>query len=185
MNRTKQSSSRLLLTGVVVVFALAHLGWEYFHGGVASHHLLHRADLPAISNWWGAVVLPGLAWILLGPILSRSGASPETANRLLRLPPRALPRFLGSLMFGAALAIAFAYGYEAVCAGMFLSMFVIALVLPVYLGEYLLGFVLGMTVTFGGVLPVVIGLVFAAMSAVARFLLARVIAFMKAASWRS
>jgi len=185
VNTAQRSSMRLLLTALVVAFELAHLGWELFHGGVDSHHILHRPDLPAISNWWGLVVLPGLAWFLSGRILSRTVRPSQAAGRLLHLPPRVLPRFLSSLLFGAVLAATFASGHETATSYLFLSMFPMALVFPAYLGEYVLGFVLGMTVTFGAVLPVVVALVFAGISAVLRFSLAKLFTLVRAASMRS
>ena len=49
---------------VVALFAsVAHLAWEHTHGGVQSHHFLARPDLPAISNWWGLIILPSLGWL--------------------------------------------------------------------------------------------------------------------------
>ena len=40
------------------VFALAHIGFEHFNGGVKTHHFLARADLPGFSNWLALIVLP-------------------------------------------------------------------------------------------------------------------------------
>ncbi|HEY2092410.1 MAG TPA: hypothetical protein VGJ81_11010 [Thermoanaerobaculia bacterium] len=30
------------------------------HGGVPVHPILRRADMPGISNWWGALIIPAL-----------------------------------------------------------------------------------------------------------------------------
>jgi hypothetical protein len=112
--------------------------------------------MPAISNWWGLLVIPALTWFLAGRIqrrLLRRGASPRAA----------LAGFLGALACGAALAVAFSMKLEAVTY-IFFGAFAVALLLPVYRGEYILGFVLGMTVTFGGVLPVLVALVIASFS---------------------
>ncbi len=46
-----------------------------------------------------------------------------------------------------------------------------AILLPVYRGEYQLGFVIGMTVTFGPVIPVLFGAVFAGISALVHLIL--------------
>ncbi len=46
----------------------------------------------------------------------------------------------------------------------------IALVLPVYRVEYVFGFVVGMTYTFGGVLPVLVSIVFGSVSLVTRWI---------------
>lgn len=109
----------------------------------------------------------------------------QAAGRFLHLPPRVLPRFLASLLFGAVLTATFASGHETATSYLFLSLFPMALVFPVYLGEYVLGFVLGMTVTFGAVLPAVVGLVFAGTSAVLRIGFAKLFNLVRAASMRS
>lgn len=50
---SQKQRKRFLLTLVVVLCIWSLLIWQHFHGGVPSHHLLHRSDLPAVSNWWG------------------------------------------------------------------------------------------------------------------------------------
>ena len=42
---------------------------------------------------------------------------------------------------------------------MFKLLFVVAIFIPIFKSEYFLGFVLGLTYTFGGALPIIIGLV--------------------------
>lgn len=49
---------RLCLTALATFAELAHLAWQHLHGGIASHHILDRADLPAISNGWSGLVIP-------------------------------------------------------------------------------------------------------------------------------
>jgi hypothetical protein len=46
MSEQHRRQFRLILTGVVMVAELAHLTWEHFNGGVSSHHILHRSDMP-------------------------------------------------------------------------------------------------------------------------------------------
>jgi hypothetical protein len=161
--------TRILLTGAILLAELAHLAWEHFHGGVVSHHILHRPDLPSISNWWGALLLPGLAWFLIGRIQKRAVSSSSQSRMVLGLPAAILIGFVVSLLFGAALAVAFSFGYEAVTSYMFLSMFLTALLFPIYRAECVLGFVLGMTFTFGAVLPTAVGSIFASISALVRW----------------
>lgn len=148
--------TRALLSALALLLALIHLGWEYTHGGVAVHHFLNRADMPAISNWWGLLVIPALAWLLVGRIqcrLRQRGASTRGA----------LAGFLGALAWGAALATAFAMNQEAVTY-LFLGAFAVSLLVPTYRAECILGFVLGMTFIFGAVLPTMIALVIASFS---------------------
>ena len=166
---------RLIFTGLVILAELLHLTWEATHGGVASHHLLNRADLPAISNWWGALLLPLLAWFLFGHVIRRerlrSGVIGHGFGHGFALHKDVVVGFVGALLYGIALAVAFRQGAETITTSLFLGMFVAALLLPVYRVEALLGFVLGMTFTFGAVLPLIVGTLVATLSAILHFLL--------------
>lgn len=170
MNEKAALRWRIYLTALVLMAELAHLAWEHFHGGVVSHNILNRRDLPAISNAWGALLLPALAWFLSG-LVQRRIASKSTATEMKEeLPTSVIVGFLGSLSFGALLAGSFAYDFTTVTQVLFMSLFAVALLLPVYRAECLLGFVLGMTFTFGAVLPTAIGSIFVTLSAAAHLL---------------
>ena len=154
------------LTVGVFLAELAHLAWDDRHGGVPSHHLLNNAAWPAISNWWGALLLPVLTWVLLGWIIPRVAdpAADPAAGVSRRRGIVAL--FAGAVLFGILLSVAFTQGYDTLAATLFLGMLASTLVVPLYRAEWLLGFVLGMAVTFGVVLPTVIGAAVAAVAAV-------------------
>lgn len=161
--------TRIILTLAVAAYEMVHLGWEYTHGGVVSHHILQRPDLPAISNGWGLALLPVLAWLLIGRMQATN------AQQSKAFPSRDMTlRFVAALAYGAALATAFSLGYESVTTTLFFSLFALALMTALYRAELVLGFVLGMSFVFGAVLPTVIAGVFVALSAVlhplARFL---------------
>jgi vacuolar-type H+-ATPase subunit I/STV1 len=175
MNSLPSNVSRIILTTFALIFELAHLGWEHLNGGVAAHHVLNRADLPAISNWWGVLLVPALTWFLVGRIQRRiSKQAPYNPG----LPPVVLAGFLGSLVYGAALALAFTMNYGAVTY-IFLGLFAVSLLLPTYRAEYVLGFVLGMSFTFGAVLPTVIALAVASFSGLLHFLFGAVWRFIR------
>jgi len=161
---------RVYFSVLVLLAELAHLAWEHFHGGVRSHHILNRADLPAISNAWGILLLPSLTWFLTARIQRRvvlqSGANSVDPT----MPPSIAASFIVALFFGIALSVAFTMGNDAVASYIAQGIIVLAILLPIYRAECLLGFVLGMTLTFGGVLPTAVGSVFAAMSAVMHLL---------------
>ncbi len=157
---------RLYSTAVVALAELAHLAWEHFNGGVHSHHILNRSDLPAISNGWGALLLPALTWFLSGRIQRRVALHPGGTEAASQLPAGVIAGFIGSLLFGVLLAGSFTSGNETITSYLFLGMFLLALLLPVYRAECVLGFVLGMTFTFGAVLPTIVGSIIAAVSAV-------------------
>lgn len=109
--------------------------------------------MPAISNWWGAVLLPAMTWFLVGRIHRRVQGL-EGENGLAKTYPIAvIVGFAGSVVFGVLLSIFFATDHEAVLSYMVMSLLFLALLFPIYRAEYVLGFVLGMTFTFGAVLP--------------------------------
>ena len=150
--------------GLAVLATAAHLGWEHTHGGIRSHHLLNREDLPTISNAWGLAVLPALGWLAGTTVVRRASLLPSLGRT-------ALGAFLGSLAAGVALSVAFVAGSESAAGMVFLSVLLTGLVLPTYRAEFLFGFVLGMTFVFGSILPTLFGLLAVGISAVAHLLL--------------
>ena len=159
------SRARLSLTALILLAEFAILAWEHFHGGVRSHHILNRSDLPEISNWWGALLLPVLAWFLFGRIQRRMSVHSGEMGAPSRAPASIVAGFAGALLFSALLSVSFTSGHENISSFVFQGMFVLAVLLPVYRAECLLGFVLGMTFTFGAILPTAIGSLVAAFSA--------------------
>jgi len=152
-------------------FALVvlHLGWELMHGGVVAHHFLARSDMPSISNWWGLILVPTLAWFVAGRVLNRESGNEPSDGLIPAAIRRAMPAFFGALVYGGLLAGSFAFGFG-VEGYLFLGLFALGLILPIYRGEYILGFVLGMMVTFGGILPTIVATVAAAFSWLAHLL---------------
>ena len=153
-----------------LLFGAALLSYEHITGGVQSNNLLDRPDLPAISNWYGLIVLPVLGWLLGVRIRNHLTSSTETG-----LP---IGTWLGlgcSLLYGAALATACELAPFYITSGLLLGMLLLAIVFPVYRIECIFGFVVGMTYTFGGVLPTLVAVVFAAVSVAAQFIFRTVI----------
>jgi hypothetical protein len=148
---------RLYFTGIVTIVIWTLLAWNHFHGGVPSHNILAREDLPAISNWWGGLLLPLLTWFLLYRIQKRIMRDNVEALKKSKLPVNILYGFTDALLFGILLAAFFTFGYSHICGYMVNGLFLHALFFPVYRAECLLGFVLGMTFTFGAVLPTGVG----------------------------
>lgn len=153
---THISTSRLVLAALALLAEAIHLGWEALHGGIVSHHLLQRADLPGLSNAWGLLILPALAaW---------------AAGRLPRRPARIghwMPVVLGfalPLLLGAALSLGFSLKLQGLTEVVFFTLLLLALLLPAHRPESLFGFVLGMSWTFGAVLPTLIGGLIAGLS---------------------
>lgn len=152
-------SSRLLLpAGIGLAYAIVQLATEALGGGVQAHHLLNRADMPAISNWFGLLTLPAIGFAL--------GLRARGQGRFTRAMWTGL---IQSFLYGTALATGFEFGAQAVMQTLFFGLFVVAVLAPIHRAECIAGFVAGMAFTFGGVLPLLVALVFAAVSAVVRF----------------
>jgi len=146
----------MTLAALALMAEALHLGWEALHGGIVSHHLLQRADLPGLSNAWGLLLLPALAAWAAGR-LPRSRGTPRDW----------LPVALGfavPLLLGASLSLAFQLQAQALTETLFFSLLLLALLLPAHRPESLFGFVLGMSWTFGAVLPTLVGGILAGLS---------------------
>ena len=154
--------TQLYITAIVTIAIWSLLIWDYFHGGVPSHHLLQQEDLPGFSNWWGGILIPLLTWFLLYRIQKRNGANSEgfLFSKNVRYA------FIGALFFGILLSVFFTLGNTEMPFYMIIALFFTALFLPIYRAEYFLGFVIGMTFTFGGVLPLIIISIFSLIGAV-------------------
>jgi type IV secretory pathway VirB6-like protein len=161
MKKKEFIKTQILLTSIVSIAIWSLLAWYYFNGGVPSHHILAREDLPEISNWWGAILLPLLTWIVVFRIQKRENLPNEIRPKFLEIPKKVWVGFLGALILGVALSVFFTLGNESMPEYLILSVFFISLFFPVYRAECLLGFVIGMTFTFGAILPTGIGSILA------------------------
>lgn len=165
MSEKLTSRSQFYLATVAVFWEMAHLAWEQLNGGVKSHHFLAMKEMPAISNWWGLLLLPILAWFLAGSIQKRIDFQSNRKDSKSQMLASILVGGIASLIFGILLSFFFTSGNENITSYLFFGMLLLALILPIYRAECLLGFVLGMTFTFGVVLPAFIGSIVAALSA--------------------
>ncbi|MBB4639644.1 hypothetical protein [Longimicrobium terrae] len=163
-NQQQWARSRLIMTAAAMIGVLGMLAWEHFHGGVVSHHFLARADMPSISNGWGVLLIPALAWFLVGRVQKRIVRANPSAGP--KYPASVVVGFAGAMLFGVLLSVFFTLGNESATGIMAQSLLPIALFIPIYRAEYVLGFVLGMTFTFGAVLPTIVASVVAIVAAV-------------------
>lgn len=161
MKKNQFLITKVLITGLVSLAIWSLLAWFYFNGGVPSHHILAREDLPEVSNWWGGILLPILTWFVLLRVQKRENLPKVNSSNFLQIPQKIWLSFIGALLLGITLSVFFTLGNEGMSGYMILSVFVISLFFPVYRAECLLGFVLGMTFTFGAVLPTGIGSILA------------------------
>ena len=139
----------------MAVFVLCILIVEHFRGGVISHHLLAREDMPKISNWWGILIVPLVSWVLLTLIQKRHKRS---ANHQKSISKQEIYGFIGAFIFGIIITVLF-YNAPELPGYLLLMTIVVALFLPIYRPECYLGFILSMTYGFGGFIPVIFGLV--------------------------
>lgn len=121
---------------------------EYFSGGVVTHYPLADDSLPGITNWWGMITIPLLAWITMTVIEKRKGQTDAITKN---------PFWLGGLIFGFSVGLLLEFRLEQILQFYIILPWVFALFLKIYRIETLLGFALGMLYTFGGVLPIAIG----------------------------
>jgi hypothetical protein len=148
-----------LIPIAALVFAITHLAFEHFNGGVKTHHFLARGDLPGFSNWLGLAILPMLGAALYVRIRRLQGTDGQPG-----LPISVAVPLIVSLLYGAGLATSFHFDASQVSLVLFVGLLLVAIALPVYRAEYMLGFVVGMTLVFGTAIPLLFALCFAAMS---------------------
>ena len=146
--------NRILFIGIVAILVWLHLLWDYLHDGVPSHHILHRADLPSISNWWGGIAVPLVSWFLLYQIAKRINNKTSGTDKL----NKTVYAFLGALLFGIILSFFFIIDSN-IQLYMMIGAILISFFIPLYRAEFLLGFIIGMTYTFGGIIPIVSGII--------------------------
>ena len=155
--------TRILLTSTVTIMILGLLFWQYFHSGVPSHHILQQKDLPEISNWWGALLLPVLTWILLGRIENRLNKQESLIQQAKNQHIKIIGLFLLGLILGISIAMSFTNGYKLFLDNVLYVLLIFSLIFPIYYAEFILGFILGMTYTFGAILPTIFILILAAL----------------------
>jgi hypothetical protein len=143
---------RFLFTFLALGAEAGILAWECLNGGVRSHHLLANPDLPAVSNWWGLLVIPLLTWWTLSRLRSRVESSAEHSAKRFA----ALVAFVCALAYGLALSLLFSHGSMLVDY-VFYGLLALALALRLWHGEYLLGFIFGMGFAVGPILPAIFG----------------------------
>jgi hypothetical protein len=177
MSEKKFLKASLYFITFVSIAIWSLLTWNYFNGGIPSHHLLARKDLPEVSNGWGALLLPLLTCWLLYRIRRRVYPINGQQALVTTFPKAILLGFFVALFLGILLATSFTFGNDVIPQIIMISILLLALIFPIYRSECILGFVLGMTYTFGAVLPIIISGLMALLGAIIYFLLRPVIIF--------
>lgn len=149
---------RVLITSTVTFLVWGHIAWDHFHGGIPTHYLLHDDSLPGIPNWLGAIVLPFFTWFLLYRIHTRIDL-PDIPN-VSESINKVYFRFIAAFLVSVSIAIFFTLEIDIIDYLMG-CIFILAFFLPLYKSEYLLGWVLGSAFTFGAIIPIGFGSIFA------------------------
>ncbi|MEM9101216.1 MAG: hypothetical protein AAGB12_02745 [Pseudomonadota bacterium] len=155
MDRNEQEYNKirnLMLLGVVI-FQLCQLTWEYLNGGVVSHHLLMRPDLPAISNGWGLIILPMLVWCASILINKRRLRASQAGIEQSAFQRTVVIGFVAILLLSVLQSFIFYLGYHNIAVYMLLGFMISGLFVPIYRVECILGYVLGATFFSGPVIP--------------------------------
>lgn len=153
--------TKIFITGIVTILILGLLFWQHFNGGVPGHHILQRKDLPEISNWWGALLLPVLTWLLLNRIEKRLHKQVSLTKETKSEPIKILRLFFFGLTLGILIAVSFTNDYKLFLDNVLYIILMVSFIVPIYYAEFIGGFVLGMTYTFGAILPTIFILIFA------------------------
>jgi hypothetical protein len=177
MSKKMFLTTRMYFTAIVTITIWLLLSWNHYHGGVPSHHILARKDLPEISNWWGALLLPLLTLFLFYRMEKRVTEENNDASQVIPFPRSVIYGFIGGLIFGITLSTFFTFGNTEIPGYMLMGLLLLSLFLPIYRAECLLGFVIGMTYTFGAVLPTGIGSIFATIGSVLYLLVRPMLVF--------
>jgi hypothetical protein len=150
--------TRIITTSIITLIIFGLLIWEHFHGGVPSHHILQQKDLPEISNWWGAVLIPILSWILIGRVETRIH---KHGLIIQNQKTKIILLFLGGLFLGFVIVFSFTKNYRSILDNVPYIILFLSFLIPIYYSEFILGFILAMIYTFGAILPTIFILTFA------------------------
>lgn len=157
MNLSAFLKNKWALSFIAFAIVGLHLLWEYTHGGIMIHNVLAREDLPAISNWWGLVTVPILAWITGYVFEYRSKGILDNSAAEKKLGLNVARGFGGALLYGLSMTVLWQLGLDYIMQYWIMFPLVISLFVAIYYPEVLLGYTIGSLYSFGGVLPIGIG----------------------------
>jgi len=169
---------KLHITLAALVVTALFVIREHFYGGVITHHLLADPDMPGASNWWGLLTVPALAWIIVSFIARRQNNSKAPEQNAESENAQIVKRFLIALGLGALMSVLWEFRQEEILQYLILLPVVLAFFVRVHWPECLLGFVLGMMFAFGGILPIIVGLVLMLLTFIAHGVIRRAILFL-------
>ncbi len=159
-----------LITSAILLVILT-LMWQHLNGGIESHHLLHRADFPAVSNAWGIIIIPVLAWLTARRLHKAIGTEGIKKTASVAISTEFLVAFFVMLLFSLLQSALWEFGYQSFTMYTALGLLIAGLFYPIYRSECILGHVVGASFTFGYVIPLIGILVMAIVSVFSLFCL--------------
>lgn len=166
-NNIRRTGSYLLLT--VFASQVCLLFWELLNGGVLTHHILARSDLPGISNWWGLLILPLLVLTLTSNVEKRC-AQINDSNQFSKFYRGVRVRFSMMCAINLTASLIFMLGYQNIAVYLLFGVVCLGLFMPLYRFEAIVGYVLGGALFFGPMIPFIGVFVFASTSAISHLL---------------
>lgn len=147
---------RVFLVSLVSLYIVISLFWQHFTTGVPAHHLLNDPELPAISNWWGLLILPVLTGFLTSLITKRHGVP---------YPKKVWLQILATSIYALAMTLLFYSGHITLVSQLALPLIVVsALFFPVYQAPFILAYVVVSSAGFGAFIPTLFCFIFAAIA---------------------
>ena len=160
---------RNVLLLAVLFLQVGLLTWEYFNGGIATHHLLMREDLPGFSNLWGIAILPLLVWLTGESAKKRLSLLLETSE--LSKEKQKIAVTFGTIFFLSLLqSIVFYMGFHDLAKYILFGFILVGLFIPLYRMEAITGYVIGACITSGPVMPFVGVVLFGLVSVISHFM---------------
>jgi len=152
------TKNKLLFVVIVTTLVFLHVIWDYNNGGVPIHHVLADKNLPGISNWWGCLTIPVVSWVLISLTQKRIQKTNATHTDTTAYPNNSFLGFILSLGFGIFISLLWEFRMEDILVYVIWFPVFFSLVTRVHYPEYALGVILGLVYTFGGILPLAIGI---------------------------
>ena len=157
-------NNKYLLSIGSLVMTNCFIMWEYINGGVITHHLLADETLPGLSNWWGLITIPLVTFILLS-WRDRNRSKEESLIDGLH--------FFLAIIYGICLCILWNTGNESIMPIVIFLPAVVSIWKPLSTISFYLGLLFGMMHTFGGILPIIAGIIIVMASFIAYHTLGR------------
>lgn len=169
MDNAQIEKIRNVMLLAVLFLQVGSLTWEYLNGGIATHHLLMREDLPGFSNLWGIAILPLLVWLTGESTKKRLSLLSEKAE--LSKEKQKIVVIFSTIFFLSLLqSILFYLDFHDLAKYILFGFMLVGLFIPLYRMEAITGYVIGAFITSGPVMPFVGVVLFGLLSVISHFM---------------